>query len=358
MPNEPQIDDLNSADHYHYSLSKELIAQEPLANREDARLLTVDRATQTIDHHHVRDLDQILKPGDCLVLNDTKVIPAKLVGFRTKTRGRWQGLFLEADSNGNWRVLCKTRGKAKPGETISLEDRNGVERVTLDLVSRMEDGSWVVRPNIDGGTPEEILEIIGRLPIPNYIRGGSMVDADFKTYQTVFARTPGSLAAPTAGLHFTQRLLNKIIDAGVSFAKVTLHIGIGTIQPVKSETLDEHPMHSEKGSIGEKSVQQILQTKSEGGRVIAVGTTTLRVLETIAKEGKLQAWSGETNLFIRPPFDFKVADGLLTNFHLPRSTLLVLARTFGGDKLMKEAYDAAIEEEYRFYSYGDATLIT
>ena len=187
-----------STDHYYYDLPKELIAQHPLANREDARLMQIDRASGEINHHHIRDLNQLLKSGDCLVLNDTKVIPAKLVGFRAQTRGRWQGLFLEADDSGNWRVLCKTRGKAQPGESIVLQDRFGVERMKLELVTRLEDGSWVVRPFAEGDA-EEILQGIGRIPLPNYIRGGNMVDSDMNDYQTVFARRPGAVAAPTAG---------------------------------------------------------------------------------------------------------------------------------------------------------------
>ena len=265
---------------------------------------------------------------------------------------------MEADANGNWRVLCKTRGKVQPGETVTLEDRDGVERLTLDLVARLEDGSWVVSPQVDGGTPEEILELIGRVPLPNYIRGGSMVDADVKDYQTVFAKNPGAVAAPTAGLHLTERLLNRIIDAGVQIAKVTLHVGIGTFRPVTADDLSEHKMHFERGSIDEKSAERINSLRDKGGRIIAVGTTSLRVLETAAASGKLEAWSGETDLFIRPPYKFKAIDGLLTNFHLPRSTLLVLVRTFGGDKLMTRAYEEAIAEKYRFYSYGDAMLIT
>ena len=356
MSAELNLDRFHYADYYDYDLPKELIAQHPLNNREDARLLTVNRALRKIDHQHIRDLDQLIKPGDCLVLNNTKVVPAKLVGFRTLTRGRWQGLFLEGDSNGNWRVLCKTRGKAKPGEKITLQDRHGTERLQLELISRLEDGSWVVRPNTDAST-EDTLELIGRVPLPNYIRSGNMVDADLASYQTVFAKEAGAVAAPTAGLHFTKSLLTKLIDNGVRISQVTLHVGIGTFRPVSVDKLDDHQMHFERGSIDEKSVAQIQQTKANGGRVIAVGTTSVRVLETAASDGVLKPWTGETELFIRPPYRFKSVDGLLTNFHLPRSTLLVMIRTFGGDALMQQAYQAAIEERYRFFSYGDAMLI-
>lgn len=349
-------DRLQRSDYYDYELPKELIAQQPLANREDARMMTIDRHSKTIDHHHVRDLDHQLRRGDCLVLNDTRVIPAKLVGFRAKTGGRWQGLFLESDSDGNWRVLCKTRGKAAPGEMITLQDRQGVERMSLELVVRMEDGSWVVRPQMEG-TAEEILTTIGRVPLPNYIRGGQMIDADLDHYQTIFAKNPGAVAAPTAGLHLTKPLLTRLIDAGVNICRVTLHVGIGTFRPVTAEFLADHQMHFERGTIDEPSVEQINSTRRNGGRVIAVGTTSVRVLETASASGELIPWSGETNLFIRPPYVFKTVDGMLTNFHLPRSTLLVMIRAFGGDALMERAYREAIEEKYRFFSYGDSMLI-
>lgn len=353
----PQSDQVNSTAYYDYQLPKELIAQEPLANRENARLLHVSPKDDSLDHHHIRDLDELLQPGDCLVLNNTKVIPAKLVGFRTKTGGRWQGLFLEEDEGGRgWRILCKTRGKAKPGETVTLQDREGIDRMTLSLITKLDDGSWIVLPDT-AGSADEILAKIGRVPLPNYIRDGNMVDADFKNYQTIFAKSPGAVAAPTAGLHLTEPLINRLIDKGVKIAQVTLHVGIGTFKPVTADDLNDHNMHFERGSIEAKSVDQINQARAEGGRVIAVGTTSVRVLETAAADGQLKPWSGETNLFISPPYEFKTVDGLLTNFHLPRSTLLVLVRTFGGDELLKRAYAEAIEEKYRFYSYGDAMLI-
>ena len=355
MPDTDQQFEL--ADYYDYELPKELIAQHPLANREDARLLSIDKNSGSIEHQHIRDFDQLLKSGDCLVLNNTKVIPAKLVGFRTLTRGRWQGLFLESDVSGNWRVLAKTRGKVQVGETVTLQDHHGAERMTLDLVAKLDDGSWVVRPNAPG-TFDEILDLVGRVPLPNYIRDGHMIDSDVKNYQTIFAKNAGAVAAPTAGLHLTKPLINRIIDAGVKIAQVTLHVGIGTFRPVAVEKLSDHKMHFERGSIDEKSVNLINETRANGGRVIAVGTTSVRVLETAAAGGKLETWSGETELFVRPPYDFKCIDGLLTNFHLPRSTLLVMIRTFGGDELMQRAYEEAIKEKYRFFSYGDAMLIT
>lgn len=345
-------------DHYDFDLPKSLIAQAPLSNREDARLLTVDRESQTVDHHHIRDLDGLLRPGDCLVLNDTKVIPAKLVGYREKTKGRWQGLFLEADAQGNWRLLAKTRGKIQPGETVVLQDRNGVERSRLVLITKLEGGQWIARIEGNESSSMDELSLVGRIPLPHYIRGGNMVDSDISDYQTVFAKHPGAVAAPTAGLHLTKALMKRLIDREIEVATVTLHVGIGTFRPVGVNVLTEHEMHFEFGSIGEKSVQRIQDAKKAGGRIIAVGTTSVRVLETAAQDGELKPWSGDTNLFIRPGFKFNAVDGLLTNFHLPRSTLLVLVRTFGGDTLMKRAYREAVAEEYRFFSYGDAMLIT
>ncbi|MDB4539522.1 tRNA preQ1(34) S-adenosylmethionine ribosyltransferase-isomerase QueA [Saprospiraceae bacterium] len=349
-------DQIFKTDHYDFDLPKDLIAQHPLNNREDARLMVVDRASQSIQHRHVRDLDEILSPRDCLILNDTKVIPAKLVGFRTLTGGRWQGLLLKTDEQGNWKVLCKTRGNAQPGETVTLQDRNGLERLQLDLVSRLDDGSWVVRPQSDDDT-QSILEQVGRIPLPNYIRGGNMVDADVQDYQTIFAKHAGAVAAPTAGLHLTKGLLNRLIDAGINIAQITLHVGVGTFRPVSTAQLDDHAMHSEWGHIDEKTVAKIEQTRGSEGRVIAVGTTSVRVLETAGSTGTLSPWAGETDLFIKPPYEFKFVDAMMTNFHLPRSTLLVMIRTFGGDELMTRAYEEAVAEKYRFFSYGDAMLI-
>jgi S-adenosylmethionine:tRNA ribosyltransferase-isomerase len=348
---------LQNTRHYDFRLPKELIAQFPLPNREDARLLTVDRDRREYDHYHIRDLDQLLKPDDCLVLNNTKVLPAKLVGKRTATGGRWEGLFLKSDAAGNWNLLCKTRGRMKDGETVTVRDRNGLEHSTLTLIARLEDGSWVMKPELQGD-PETVLAQIGRVPLPHYIRGGAMVDSDLANYQTMYAKHAGAVAAPTAGLHLTQSLMDRLVKRGIKLAHVTLHVGIGTFRPVTAEDLDQHQMHFEWGEINQATVDEIETCRQNGGRVIAVGTTSVRVMETAAAEGRLQPWKGETNLFIKPPYQFKSIDGLITNFHLPRSTLLVMIRTFGGDELMTRAYEAAVEEKYRFFSYGDAMLIT
>ena len=350
--------------YYDFELPKELIAQEPLPNREDSRLLVIERDKQSFSHFHTRDLDSILMPGDCLVLNDTKVIPAQLVGKRVQTGGRWQGLVVDSDDQ-HWRMLAKTRGKIKLGEVVALQDRDGKSRFEMTLLSRTDDGMWIGRPEAASSdevslqqlSASELLEIVGRIPLPHYIRGGNMVDSDVTDYQTIYAKQPGAVAAPTAGLHFTPALLQRLIDLGVKIAPITLHVGIGTFRPVSDDNLAEHVMHKEWGTIKQSSVDTIDECRNSGGRIIAVGTTSVRVLESAGSNGVLRAWTGETDLFIKPGFEFKIVDGLITNFHLPCSTLIVLVRTFGGDHLIKKAYSAAIEEKYRFFSYGDAMLI-
>lgn len=342
---------------YDFDLPRELIAQQPTRNREDARLLIVDRAKQKVEHTHFRDLVDWLQRGDCLVLNETKVIHAKLVGYRTKTRGRWQGLYLEQDKeSGLFKVMCKTRGKIQPGETVTLQDREGLDRGVVTLISKLGGGCWAIRSE-DGLTVAEFLQQFGRVPLPHYIRDGNMTDADLEDYQTVYARAEGSVAAPTAGLHFTQRLLNQVIDAGVDICKVTLHVGTGTFRPIATETIEQHSMHGESGSVEQRTIDTIQRARHNGGRVIAVGTTSVRLLETVGKTEPPSAWSGTTDLYIRPGHQFRLVDGMITNFHLPRTTLLVLVRTFGGDALMKRAYAEAIENKYRFFSYGDGMLI-
>ena len=347
---------MSDLDHYDYNLPRELIAQHPLPRRADARLLVVDRKAGELTHSHVRDIGEWLRANDCLVANDTKVVPAKLTGRRTFTGGRWQGLFLSVDESGGWRLLCKARGRLKPGEKITLLDRNAREDVSLILVEKEDEGVWLVKPLTDENT-WTVLERIGRVPLPHYIRGGEPIDADRLQYQTMFAEKPGAVAAPTAGLHFTPELLDRLQQQGIQQARVTLHVGLGTFRPIQTETLAEHRMHSEWGSIDAANVSKLLAARQAGARIVAVGTTSVRVLETAAAAGELRPWTGNTDLFIRPPYAFRAVDALVTNFHLPRSTLLVLVRTFGGDELIRRAYDEAIREEYRFFSYGDAMLI-
>ncbi len=347
---------MSELDQYDYELPRELIAQAPLHSRADARLMVVDRAEASIEHRYVRDLPELLRPADCLVINDTRVVPARLVGYRTETGGHWEGLFLEAGPGGVWRVMGKTRGKLAPGETITLRDPAGHDAARLELLARQPDGAWVVRPDVEG-EPFSVLERVGRVPLPPYIRGGEMVDADRDHYQTVYAEKPGAVAAPTAGLHFTDRLLETLAEQGIAICRVTLHVGAGTFRPIASETLAEHKLDAEWGRIDQAAVDRIDACRSKGGRVVAVGTTSMRLLETAAADGPLKPYAGKTDLFIRPPFEFHAVDALMTNFHLPRTTLLVLVHTFGGDALLRRAYEEAVAEQYRFYSYGDAMLI-
>jgi S-adenosylmethionine:tRNA ribosyltransferase-isomerase len=342
--------------HYDYELPKELVAQSPLVVRSDARLMLVDRQRNSLSHNYVRDLPDLLNTGDCLVLNDTRVVPARLVGHRTQTGGRWEGLFLEAGETGHWRILSKTRGKLKPGETITLINAEGVDDVELELGTKEPGGVWVVRPKSDQATLP-LLDRVGRVPLPPYIRKGQMVETDRRNYQTVYARTPGAVAAPTAGLHFTDSLLSKIEARGIGTVRLTLHVGMGTFRPIETDALSQHEMHSEWGSLDATAADRLTDCRQGGGRIVAIGTTSVRLLETAASDGTFRPFSGDTNLFIRPPYEFQAIDAMMTNFHLPRTTLLVLVRTFGGDDLVMRAYEEAVREEYRFYSYGDAMLI-
>ena len=347
---------MSELDPYDYNLPRDLIAQKPLARRSDARLLIVNRKLGSIEHGHVRDLPEHLAAGDCLVLNNTRVIPARLVGRRERTGARWTGLFLSSDDDGNWQVLGKTRGKLDPGEAIGVLSWDIRESLRLRLLTKLDGGVWVVRPE-PMGEALELLDRVGRVPLPPYIRDGEMIESDLEAYQTVFASQRGAVAAPTAGLHFTPELLQRLAAKGIPHTFATLHVGVGTFRPITAERLADHPMHSEWCSLGQEVVQQLQQTRAVGGRIVAVGTTVARTLESAARDGELRAMSGMTDLFIRPPYTFRAVDALLTNFHLPKSTLLILVRTFGGDELIRRAYSAAIAEGYRFYSYGDAMLI-
>ena len=341
---------------YDFELPRELVAQHPLAKRSDARLMLVSRASGQIEHRHIRDLPEILRPDDCLVFNDTKVIPARLVGRRDRTNARWTGLFLGADEHGAWKILSKTRGKLEPGEAIVVLSWDVRQTITLRLMSKLEGGVWAARPE-PMGPPLEILGRIGRVPLPPYIRDGEMIEEDIEQYQTVFAEHPGAVAAPTAGLHFTPELLATLARMGIAHERVTLHVGVGTFRPITAERIENHQMHSEWCSVSAETAGRLADYKRAGRRIIAIGTTVARTLETAAAGGEIKAFSGETNLFIRPPYPFQAIDALLTNFHLPKSTLLILVRTFGGDQLLRTAYEEAIADHYRFFSYGDAMLI-
>lgn len=347
---------MSEIDRYDYELPRELIAQHPLPRRSDARLMLVDRARQTIAHHHVRDLPELLTPRDMLVINDTRVIPARLVGRRTLTNGGWEGLFLSIDGEGLWHLLGTTRGKLRSGETVTLTNRQGQDDVKLRLIAKEPGGVWLAKPETDEPS-YALLDRIGWIPLPHYIRDGCMNDEDVQRYQTVFAEHRGSVAAPTAGLHFTRELLAQIEQRGVELGHVTLHVGMGTFRPISVDTLAEHTMHGETAHVDAATVERIRARRADGGRVIAVGTTSVRTLESAAADGDLKPWSGTTDLFIRPPYAFRVVDALMTNFHLPRTTLLVLVTTFGGYDLIMRAYREAIAERYRLFSYGDAMLI-
>ncbi len=366
---------MHALDLYDYSLPRERIAQEPLRNRVDARLMVINRSSGTIEHHHVRDLPELLRAEDSLVLNNSRVVPARLVGYRTRTRGRWQGLYLRSDAaTGVWELLTKTRGSLKTGETITLEDRDARDGGQLEVIGRDNEGHLFVRPlpesmqhdeTLAGKevSPTQWLERFGRVPIPPYIRDGRMVDADLVNYQTVFAsereEDKASVAAPTAGLHFTNSLLQNIAKGQTAIHEVTLHVGIGTFRPIEVADIDNHTMHHEWGRIDAESCASIRERREAGGRCVAVGTTSVRVLESsaAANGGTLREWTGATDLFIKPPYTFAAVDALMTNFHLPKSSLLVLVSAFAGHDLIMRAYQEAIEAEYRFFSYGDAMLI-
>lgn len=351
--------DLDLVDAYDYRLPRELIAQHPVEQRTDARMLVVDRRQSTIDHYYVRDLPDLLEPGDGLVLNDTKVIPARLVGTRTITGGKWEGLYLRTTENGIWEVLSKTRGHIKVGETLSLRDRDGREMPVLSVLAKLPHGHIAVRPLDTTLSCSQILHRFGRVPLPPYIREGQMVDNDEWSYQTVYAQNPGSVAAPTAGLHFTSHLLRQLQQKGIGTASVTLHVGLGTFRPVSVQRLSEHTMHEEQAVLPETTAMTLRNCRANHGRIIPVGTTSVRVLESaaLATGQPFLAWSGHTNLFIRPPFEFQATDCMLTNFHLPKSTLLALVCALAGYELVMEAYQRAIEQRYRFYSYGDCMFI-
>ncbi|MBL8809780.1 MAG: tRNA preQ1(34) S-adenosylmethionine ribosyltransferase-isomerase QueA [Planctomycetaceae bacterium] len=356
---------------WQFELPTELIASRPPAERDESRLLVVDRATQSIIHSSMRDLPNWLRTGDLLVFNNTRVLPARLFGFRTATGGRWEGLYIEQAADGHWLMMCETRGRLSPGESITVIParewnqaaetgfRSGYSKsLVLTLVARDAEGQWVVRPE-SSLTAVDLLEQFGCLPLPPYMGRKMADDDDSVRYQTTFAAEPGAVAAPTAGLHFNERLLSRCAEAGVQRSEVTLHVGPGTFRPVTSERLSEHCMHEEWCRLPQSCVTALTETRARKGRVIAVGTTCVRTLESAAIASHVfpAPWEGRTSLFIRPGFPFKAIDCLLTNFHLPGSTLLVLVSAMTGYELLMEAYRQAVSERYRFFSYGDAMLI-
>lgn len=352
-----------SISHYDYSLPAELIAQQPADRRDASRLLVLHRQSQTIEHRSFADLPDLLAPGDLLVMNNTRVVPARLHGIRTATGGKWEGLFLREEPAGRWRLIGQTRGTLKVGERITLippgstvtAEQPDLETVELLLEERRAGGEWIVQPRSDLSVLA-LLNRFGTLPLPHYMQREAL-SSDWERYQTTYAERPGAVAAPTAGLHFTPEILQRCQIRGIESTKVTLHVGLGTFRPVTVEQLKDHQMHAEWCELPTSTAQAIIRAREQHGRVVAVGTTTVRTLESVTRQGKLGPWEGETDLFIRPPFEFRAVNALLTNFHLPRSTLLVLVSTFAGRELVLRAYEAAIRERYRFFSYGDAMLI-
>ena len=336
---------------FYYDLPEELIAQDPLADRSSSRLLTLDKNSGAFSHHVFRDIVDYLNPGDCLVLNNTKVIPARLMGEKEGTGAGIEVLLLKRKENDVWETLVKPGKKARPGARISFG--NGL--LVGEVIDVVEEGNRLIKFEYEG-IFEEILDQLGQMPLPPYITHRL---EDKNRYQTVYAKHDGSAAAPTAGLHFTPELLEIIKAKGVKVAEVTLHVGLGTFRPVKVENILEHHMHSEFYMVEEDQAAIINETKKNGGRVICVGTTSCRTLESATGEdGVLRAGSGWTEIFIYPGYRFKILDALITNFHLPESTLLMLVSALAGRENVMAAYEEAVKERYRFFSFGDAMFIS
>ncbi len=336
---------------FYYDLPQELIAQDPLEDRSASRLLCLDRASGQVRHKHFREIAEELVPGDCLVINDTKVIPARLYGHRAQTNGLVEILLLKRRENDIWETLVKPGKKCRPGTELVFGDGILKGRI-LDVV---EDGNRLIQFQYSG-IFEEILDQLGEMPLPPYITHKLK---DKNRYQTVYARHEGSAAAPTAGLHFTPELLEEIQDKGVEIVHVTLHVGLGTFRPVKVEEVTDHHMHSEFYVVEEEEARRINAAKQAGHRVIAVGTTSCRTLESATgQDGILRAGRGWTDIFIYPGYQFRMIDGLITNFHLPESTLIMLVCAFAGKDQVMKAYKEAVADQYRFFSFGDAMFIS
>lgn len=336
---------------FYFDLPEELIAQDPLADRSGSRMLMLDKTDGRIEHHIFKEIVDYLRPGDCLVLNNTKVLPARLSGRRENTGGAIEVLLLKRKGDDVWETLVKPGRKAKPGTRILFGD-GCLQAEVLDVV---EEGNRLIRFSYEG-IFEEVLDRLGEMPLPPYITHKLQ---DKNRYQTVYARYEGSAAAPTAGLHFTKELLQKIADKGVDIAYVTLHVGLGTFRPVKADNILEHHMHAEYYQVTEEAAEKINRAKDSGGRVICVGTTSCRTVESAAgDDGTLKAGCGNTEIFIYPGYRFKVLDCLITNFHLPESTLVMLVSALAGREHVLHAYEEAIRLKYRFFSFGDAMFLT
>lgn len=365
---------------FDYSLPERLIAQRPAHSRDASRLMHLSRQAGLVGHHTFSELPSLLRAGDLLVVNDTKVIPAKFFCTRA-SGGRIEGLYLDTDEQGRWKVLLKNASRCKPGEFLrftvetSAGDSTNSQAGTMvesagggvKLLENLDGGRWRVEPD-PASSAEEILQQVGTAPLPPYIKRAdarAMAAEDRQRYQTVYATRPGAVAAPTAGLHFTDEVLAALAEIGITTTRVTLHVGLGTFEPIKCEELAQHDMHTERFELSTEAADEITQAKAQGRRIVAVGTTSVRVLESVAARhgGQVQAQKGRTNLFLYPPSDFHVVEALITNFHLPKSTLLMLVAAFcdpgglSGIKKILSAYARAVREEYRFFSYGDAMLI-
>ena len=335
---------------FYYDLPQELIAQDPLEDRSSSRLMVLDKITGEVEHRHFKDIVEYLRPGDCLVINDTKVIPARLYGHKEETGALIEILLLKRRENDIWECLVKPGKKARPGAKITFGD--GI--LKGEIIDIVDEGNRLIQFHYEG-IFEEILDQLGQMPLPPYITHQLK---DKNRYQTVYAKYDGSAAAPTAGLHFTKELLQKVKDMGVDIAEVTLHVGLGTFRPVKVENVLDHHMHSEFYMVSQEAADKINRAKESGHRVIAVGTTSTRTLEAAADEnGRLHETSGWTEIFIYPGYQFKVIDALITNFHLPQSTLVMLVSALAGREHVLHAYEIAVKERYRFFSFGDAMLI-
>ena len=336
---------------FYFDLPQELIAQTPLERRDGSRLLTLDKETGEWTHRHFYDLPQLLRPGDCLIMNDSRVLPARLLGHRLPGGGACEVLLLIDRGDKTWECLVRPGKKLRPGARISFGDGE----LTAEVTTEVEGGNRLVRFEYEG-IFLEVLERLGKMPLPPYIKEELQ---DQERYQTVYSRVNGSAAAPTAGLHFTRELMAELTAMGVRIGYVTLHVGLGTFRPVKEEDITDHDMHSEYCVIPQETADLINETKKQGGRVICVGTTSCRTLESWANEdGTMEAKAGWTNIFIYPGYRFKVLDGLITNFHLPESTLIMLVSALAGREHVLAAYKEAVENRYRFFSFGDAMFIS
>lgn len=336
---------------FDYNLPQELIAQDPLDNRSDSRLMVLNKENGKVYHQRFYEIKQFLRPGDCLVLNETKVIPARLIGQRKDTGGKVEFLLLKRRQDDVWETLVKPGKKARPG--MIVEFGGGI--LTAEILQVVDEGNRLVKFYYEG-IFEEILDALGQMPLPPYITHSLK---DKNRYQTVYARYEGSAAAPTAGLHFTRELLEEIEAMGVKIARVTLHVGLGTFRPVKVEDVTAHHMHEEYYCVSEEAAAMINETKASDGRVICVGTTSCRTIESAADDnGIVQAKEGNTDIFIYPGYVFKAMDCLITNFHLPQSTLLMLVSALAGKDKIMAAYEEAVKQRYRFFSFGDAMMIT